>query len=92
MIYCVIPPDLADELYDRLVDHYKDNPNVQVIIDRRSGDRRAAHEREHGPVDDEVKNRRQVRDRRRARPGSFPIIEAPHGGIIGETDADDAAR
>ena len=41
MIYCVIPPELADELYDKMVEYYKDNPNVKVIIDRRSGsDRR----------------------------------------------------
>ena len=35
MIYCVIPRELADELYDKMVDYYKDNPNVTVIIDRR---------------------------------------------------------
>ena len=41
MIYCVIPPELKDELYDRLVEYYKDNPNVEVIVDRRTGpDRR----------------------------------------------------
>jgi hypothetical protein len=41
VIYCVIPPELKDELYDRLVEYYKDNPNVEVIVDRRSGpDRR----------------------------------------------------
>ena len=33
MIYCVVPPELADELYDKLVEHYKDNPNVTVIVD-----------------------------------------------------------
>ena len=42
MIYCVIPRELADELYDKMVDYYKDNPNVTVIVDRREGhDRRA---------------------------------------------------
>ena len=41
MIYCVIPRELADELYDKMVDYYKDNPNVTVIVDRREGrDRR----------------------------------------------------
>ena len=35
MIYCVIPPELKDELYERLVEYYKDNPNVEVIVDRR---------------------------------------------------------
>ena len=37
MIYCVIPRELADELYDKMVDYYKDNPNVTVIVDRREG-------------------------------------------------------
>jgi hypothetical protein len=37
VIYCVIPPELKDELYDRLVEYYKDNPNVEVIVDRRGG-------------------------------------------------------
>ena len=44
MIYCVVPRELADELYDKMVDYYKDNPNVTVIVDRREGrDRRRAH-------------------------------------------------
>ncbi len=68
MIYCVIPPELADELYDKMVDYYQGNPNVTVIIDRRSGpDRRA------GRPAAEFLERRQTRDRRRQRiPGTFP--------------------
>ena len=43
MIYCVIPPELKDELFDKMVEYYKDNPNVTVIVDRREGsDRRRA--------------------------------------------------
>ncbi len=74
MIYCVIPRELADELYDRMVDYYKDNPNVTVIVDRREGaDRRAGPE----PAP-EVKERRKLRDRRRSRiPGTFPDTDAP---------------
>ena len=74
MIYCVIPRELADELYDRMVDYYKDNPNVTVIVDRREGaDRRAGEE-----APSEVKNRRSIRDRRRSRiPGTFPDTDAP---------------
>ena len=45
MIYCVVPQALADELYDKLVDYYKDDPNVKVIIDRRSNDRRKERDR-----------------------------------------------
>jgi hypothetical protein len=70
MIYCVIPPELADDLYDKLVDHYQSNPNVQVIIDRRHADRRAGE----GDVAEDISNRRQVRDRRRDRPGTFPAV------------------
>jgi hypothetical protein len=73
MIYCVIPPELADELYDRLVEHYRTNPNVQVIIDRRSQDRRGGEDE----VSAENAERRQVRDRRRARPGTFPALHDP---------------
>jgi hypothetical protein len=72
MIYCVVPPELKDELFDRLVEHYKDNPNVTVILDRRTGpDRRAASGRLVG-------GKRQIRDRRRSRiPGTFPQADAP---------------
>jgi hypothetical protein len=70
MIYCVVPQALADELYDRLVEYYKDDPNVKVIIDRREGpDRRG------GEDDNEFKEKRNIRDRRHRRvPGTFPPI------------------
>ena len=65
----MIPPELADELFDKMVEYYKDNPNVTVIIDRRKGpDRR---DRKGGG--DESHEQRTIRDRRRARiPGTFP--------------------
>jgi hypothetical protein len=64
-IYSVVPEAMKGELYDKLADHYRDDPNVEVIVDRRAqggepGDHQAF---EH-------------RRRRRAR-GSFPVIEAP---------------
>jgi hypothetical protein len=73
VIYCVIPPELRDELYDRLVEYYKDNSNVEVIVDRRTGpDRR----REKASA--EVMEQRKTRDRRRGRvPGTFPSTELP---------------
>ena len=40
MIYCVIPRELEDELFDKMVEYYKDNPHVTVIVDRREGDDR----------------------------------------------------
>ena len=66
MIYCVIPRELEDELYEKMVEYYKDNPNVTVIVDRREGpDRRKQGE-------DAGDERREIRDRRRAHPGTFP--------------------
>ena len=35
MIYCVVPEELAGELYDKLAAYYEDDPNVTVIVDRR---------------------------------------------------------
>jgi hypothetical protein len=73
VIYCVIPRELADELYDKMVEYYKDNPNVTVIIDRRTGpDRRSGKRATQGERD-----QRRIRDRRRPRiPGTFPETEA----------------
>jgi hypothetical protein len=73
MIYCVIPRELADELYDKMVEYYKDNPNVTVIVDRREGsDRRA------GQPAGEFQEKRETRDRRRRRvTGTFPETDAP---------------
>jgi hypothetical protein len=80
MIYCVVPEALADELYDKLVDYYKDDPNVKVIIDRRSSDRRRERDRrgerrDDAGQEDEKTPRRTIRDRRNRRaPGSFPPL------------------
>jgi hypothetical protein len=72
VIYCVIPPELQDELYERLVEYYRDNPNVEVIVDRRTGP-----DRRQGKTPPEFKEQRQTRDRRRGRvPGTFPETEA----------------
>ena len=40
MIYCVVPEPLADELYEKLSKYYEDDPNVEVIVDRRKRERR----------------------------------------------------
>jgi hypothetical protein len=65
VIYCVIPRPLAGELYDRLTDYYKDEPNVEVIVDRRG---QGGLPGDHPPF----------KEKRRQRPkGSFPTIEAP---------------
>ncbi len=71
MIYCVVPEELSDELYEKMKAYYADDPNVTVIIDRRKASRRAPGAR---PPE---ANQREVRDRRRARvAGEFPAIDA----------------
>jgi hypothetical protein len=80
MIYCVVPAELADELYPKLAKYYEDDPNVKVIIDRRSKDRRKERDRrgerrDDGPVEEDKLPRRTIRDRRNRRaPGSFPPL------------------
>jgi hypothetical protein len=69
MIYCVVPEELAPELYDQMAAYYADDPNVEVIIDRRKSERR-------GGEPDDGEHRREIRDRRRARvPGEFPQLD-----------------
>jgi hypothetical protein len=66
VIYCVIPRGLEDELFEKMVEYYKDNPNVTVIVDRREGPDRRATRGSFG-------GKRELRDRRRARAaGTFP--------------------
>ena len=68
----MIPRELEAELYDRLVEYYKDNPNVTVIVDRREG-----VDRRRGQDAGEFAERRTVRDRRRTHPGTFPETDPP---------------
>ena len=66
MIYCVVPSELGEDAYRRLVEHYKDNPNITVMMDRRHGDRRHGSSGGGGE--------RERRDRRRPRsPGHLEV-------------------
>jgi hypothetical protein len=69
MIYCVIPEALAEELYEKLSKYYESDPNVEVIVDRRKSERRARGSTGGG--------KREIRDRRRRRPGSFLSTTVP---------------
>jgi hypothetical protein len=66
MIYCVIPEALAENLYDKLTDYYRDDPGVEVIVERRKQERRDRSSTGGG--------QRVIRDRRRRRPGMFPSV------------------
>jgi hypothetical protein len=72
VIYCVVPEELADELYDKLTAYYADDPNVKVIVDRRKSERRRRGAKAEG------EHERHTRDRRRGRiPGEFPALDGP---------------
>ncbi|MGI8622787.1 MAG: hypothetical protein ACR2NB_04710 [Solirubrobacteraceae bacterium] len=69
MIYCVVPEELAGELYEKLASYYDQDPNVTVIVNRRRTSRRVQGSTGGG--------QRERRDRRRSRvAGEFPTIEA----------------
>jgi hypothetical protein len=69
VIYCVVPEELADELFEKLERYYADDPNVTVIVDRRKSSRRARGSSGGG--------KRSVRDRRRPRvAGDIPELQS----------------
>lgn len=68
MIYCVVPPELGEDTFNRLVEHYKDNPNVKVILERRRAERRSKT-----PQDTQDHPARTLRDRRQKTPGSSGV-------------------
>jgi hypothetical protein len=66
VIYCVIPEPLADDLLGKLTDYYADDPNVEVIVDRRKASRRTSSS---------GGGNRSLRDRRRPRvTGELPEL------------------
>jgi hypothetical protein len=68
VIYCVVPEELADELFEKLERYYADDPNVTVIVDRRKSARRSRGSSGGG--------KRTERDRRRKRvAGDLPELQ-----------------
>jgi hypothetical protein len=66
VIYYVIPRELADKYFEEFQQRFDGVEGVEVIIDRREGERRT------GP---EGGGQRVLRDRRRRRiSGSFPEV------------------
>ena len=40
--YCVVPADLADKLHETLREHFREDPGIQVVVERRREERRSA--------------------------------------------------
>jgi len=59
--YCIIPRDLARKLHEPLRRHFDDDPNVEVIVERRGEDRRLlAERRAPGTGSTRVPERRKI--------------------------------
>lgn len=80
MIYCIVPRDLASRLLDTLRRHYKDDPEIEVIVERRRGERRAVSDQRladparppHG-----CGERRRIRNRDGRRVGERRVALVP---------------
>lgn len=66
MIYYVIPRELADKYFEEFKKRFDGVEGVEVIVDRREGERRS---------DSQPGGKRVLRDRRRRRAGgTFPEL------------------
>jgi RNA polymerase sigma-70 factor (ECF subfamily) len=79
-IYCVVPWELAGELHEDLREHFRGDPNVDVVVERRRRERRSGEQRRD--VDSDALNeRRAIRnaDGRRVgdRRAAVAAVEAP---------------
>ena len=90
VVYCLIPRALADELHERLRAHFADEPNIEVIVELRVGDRRLEKRREARPDTKTGAERRgggpsgrRVRERRRPLLNSTtPSFDGPYASRI----------
>ena len=67
--YCVIPRDLAPTLHERLRHHFRTDPTVEVIVERRAAERRGSADRRAAAAQGAAPSatapdRRRIRSRR----------------------------
>ena len=60
-IYCVVPWELAAELHEDLRVHFREDPNVEVVVERRRRERRVGSQRRHDELD-ALNDRRLIRN------------------------------
>lgn len=79
MIYCIVPPEIWPALQDPLERFYREDPSVEVMVERRAGERRGTGGRRsangrHAPPGGE---RRAVRNREGRRVGERRALTMP---------------
>ena len=89
-VYCIVPRDLASDLHEYLREHWRGDPSVVVVVDRRHSDRRFGERRVEPNVPAEPSERRRFTtsagrragDRRTAArvsaPLKLPVVAEPH--------------
>ena len=60
--YCLVPWELAAKLHEPLRRHFRDDPTVEVVVERRARDRRAAGDRRVVPAADLPEEQRLIRN------------------------------
>ena len=58
VVYCIVPSDLAEELYEPLKEFFADDPAVEIVIDWRTCERRRAERRQRTRQRREAERRR----------------------------------
>lgn len=80
-IYCVVPWELAAKLHDRLREHFRNDPTVEVIVERRGRERRSADDRRAAATEELEQERRVIRNAGGRRIGerraAVTSVEAP---------------
>jgi RNA polymerase sigma-70 factor (ECF subfamily) len=84
VLYCVVPADLAAQLHDLLLRHFRFDPRVLVVVERRGDERRRPSERRLAASGGDGPDRRLVRNlsgrrvgERRAMLVPVPALELP---------------
>jgi RNA polymerase sigma-70 factor (ECF subfamily) len=77
LTYCLVPRELAAKLHEPLREHFGDDPSVEVVVERRGRERRAADERRgDSAAADGAVDRRRVRNATGRRVGDrrMPLV------------------
>ena len=61
ILYCIVPRDLSPKLYDDLREHFRDDPGIEVVVERRTDDRRVRDSRRRGETSPPEDERRRIR-------------------------------
>jgi len=62
VLYCLVPRELVGDVHDELRHHFADEPDVEVVVERRGEDRRSGNDRRGRGKPHPEAERRQIRN------------------------------